>query len=58
MPVSVSGFSTEQDMHQEESQVSDRLSNIVMESVSLETSSNSTYLRHLPLIPLCLPLLL
>lgn len=44
--VSVSGFSMEQDMHQE-SQVSDRMSNIVMESVSLETSSNSTYLRHL-----------
>lgn len=54
----MSGFSTEQDMHQEESQVSDRLSSIVMESVPLETSSNGTYLRHLPLIPLCLPLLL
>lgn len=48
----------EQAMHQEESQVSDRLSSIVMEPVSLETSSDSTYLRHLPLIPLCLPLLL
>ena len=44
--VSVSGFSMEQDMHQE-SQVSDRLSSIIVESVSLETSSNSTYLRDL-----------
>lgn len=44
--VSVSGFSMEQDMHQE-SQVSDRLSSIIVESVSLETSSNSTHLRHL-----------
>lgn len=43
---SVSGFSMEQDMHQE-SQVSDRLSNIVTESVSLETSCKSTCLRHL-----------
>lgn len=50
--VSVNGFCMEQDMHQE-SQVSDRLSNIIMESVALETSSNSTYLRHLWLIPLC-----
>lgn len=44
--VSANGFGMEQDMHQE-SQVSDRLSNIIMESVALETSSNSTYLRHL-----------
>lgn len=55
--VSANGFGMEQDMHQE-SQVSDRLSNIIMESVALETSSNSTYLRHLWLIPLCPCLLL
>lgn len=43
---SVSGFSVELGMHQE-SHLSDSLSNIGMESVSLETSRDSTYLRHL-----------
>lgn len=41
MLVSVSGFSVEQATLQE-SQVSDRLGSIAMESVSLETFSNST----------------